>query len=98
MGHLLGGADLLNITIGNFEVGEGCPFLIIAGPCVIESWETTFKTAQHLKDLSQRLGFSFVFKSSFDKANRLSINSFRGPGLKEGLEMLQQIKNKLGVA
>jgi 2-dehydro-3-deoxyphosphooctonate aldolase (KDO 8-P synthase) len=84
--------------IGTIEVGADQPFLIIAGPCVIESWDITFNTAKFLKDLSEKLGFSLVFKSSFDKANRTSMNSFRGPGLTEGLAMLAEIKAKLGVA
>jgi 2-dehydro-3-deoxyphosphooctonate aldolase (KDO 8-P synthase) len=88
----------LHITIADFEIGHERPFLIIAGPCVIESWETTFSTAKHLQELSRRLGFSFVFKSSFDKANRTSIDSFRGPGITEGLTLLKQIKDKLNVA
>lgn len=79
------------------EIGQGNPLLIIAGPCVIESWEVTFNTAQFLHDLAKQMGFSFVFKSSYDKANRTSINSFRGPGLKDGLAILAEIKSKLGV-
>jgi 2-dehydro-3-deoxyphosphooctonate aldolase (KDO 8-P synthase) len=85
------------ISIGNLKVGPGQPFLIIAGPCVIESWDVAFKTAQFLNDLSRQLSFSFVFKSSYDKANRTSVNSFRGPGLTEGLALLAEIKTKLGV-
>jgi len=87
----------LEIRIDKIKVGPEYPFLIIAGPCVIESWEITFNTAQHLNDLSRQLGFSFVFKSSFDKANRTSLESFRGPGLKEGLAVLAEVKSKLGV-
>ncbi|HEY9714239.1 MAG TPA: 3-deoxy-8-phosphooctulonate synthase, partial [Chroococcales cyanobacterium] len=78
-------------------VGPGQPFVIIAGPCVIESWEIIHNTAVALKDISRKLGFSLVFKSSFDKANRTSIDSFRGPGLTEGLKMLSEIKSKLGL-
>jgi 2-dehydro-3-deoxyphosphooctonate aldolase (KDO 8-P synthase) len=85
------------VKIGNMEIGQDNPLLIIAGPCVIESWEITFNTAQFLKDLAKQMGFSFVFKSSYDKANRTSINSFRGPGLKDGLAILAEIKSKLGV-
>jgi 2-dehydro-3-deoxyphosphooctonate aldolase (KDO 8-P synthase) len=87
----------VNVKIGNIEVGKGLPFLIIAGPCVIESWELIFNTAIMLKDLSKELGFALVFKSSFDKANRTSIDSFRGPGLVEGLNMLSDIKRQLGL-
>lgn len=88
----------MQVKIGDITVGPGQPFLIIAGPCVIESWEITYNTAQFLQDLSRQLGFSLVFKSSFDKANRTSIHSFRGPGLKEGLKLLAEVKSKLGVA
>ncbi|MGH9547719.1 MAG: 3-deoxy-8-phosphooctulonate synthase, partial [Terriglobales bacterium] len=85
------------MRIGNLEVGPNKPFLIIAGPCVIESWDIVFNTARALKDLSRELGFSLVFKSSYDKANRTSIDSFRGPGLIDGLNMLLDIKRQLGL-
>lgn len=85
------------VNIGNIQVGPDQQLLVIAGPCVIESWETIFHTATAMKDLSKKLGFSLVFKSSFDKANRTSYNSFRGPGLQFGLEMLGEIKRKLDV-
>jgi 2-dehydro-3-deoxyphosphooctonate aldolase (KDO 8-P synthase) len=88
----------LPVRIDKIQVGENQPFLIIAGPCVIESWEITYNTAKFLKDLSNELNFSLVFKSSYDKANRTSIDSFRGPGLKDGLALLAEIKAKLGVA
>ena len=84
----------MNVKIGNIEIGKGQPFLIIAGPCVIESWELISNTAQALKDLSRELGFALVFKSSFDKANRTSIDSYRGPGLVDGLNMLADIKRQ----
>lgn len=85
------------VTIGDIEVGEGKQFLIIAGPCVIESFETIYKTAEYMKALAEQLGFALVFKSSFDKANRTSIHSFRGPGLDEGLRMLAEVKRKLNI-
>lgn len=87
----------MSVKIGNIELGGGNDLVVIAGPCVIESWETIFNTATYLKELSQKLGFSLVFKASFDKANRTSIHSFRGPGLEEGLKMLAEIKAKLGL-
>lgn len=87
----------MTVNIGNIEVGPNQPLLVIAGPCVIESWDVIFNTATALKELSQRLGFNLVFKSSFDKANRTSYNSFRGVGLEFGLEMLSEIKRKVGV-
>ncbi|MCP4116017.1 MAG: 3-deoxy-8-phosphooctulonate synthase [Desulfobacteraceae bacterium] len=72
-------------------------FLLIAGPCVIEDYETTFTTANHLKTVCEELEIPFVFKSSFDKANRSSVDSFRGPGFERGLEILARIKKELGV-
>ena len=71
--------------------------VLIAGPCVIESPSGTLKIAEAIKKITSKLGVPFVFKASFDKANRTSINSFRGPGLYEGLKVLSQIKTKLGV-
>ncbi len=87
----------MQVKIGNIEIGKERPFLIIAGPCVIESWELIQHTARALKDISRELGFSLVFKSSYDKANRTSIDSFRGPGLTKGLQMLADIKKEIGV-
>jgi 2-dehydro-3-deoxyphosphooctonate aldolase (KDO 8-P synthase) len=69
-------------------------FFFIAGPCVIESKGLIFETASELKKITQRLGIDFIFKSSYDKANRTSINSFRGPGLLKGLDILAQVKEK----
>jgi 2-dehydro-3-deoxyphosphooctonate aldolase (KDO 8-P synthase) len=75
------------------EVGPGSPFLFIAGPCVLESEELARETAVKLKEITQRLAISFVFKSSFDKANRTSLGSYRGPGLEEGLKILDSIRH-----
>ena len=72
-------------------------FFLIAGPCVIETREITFQTAEHLKEVTDRLGIPFIFKSSFDKANRTSEQSFRGPGFSEGLDILSQVKSQLRV-
>ncbi|NOX33918.1 MAG: 3-deoxy-8-phosphooctulonate synthase [Deltaproteobacteria bacterium] len=72
-------------------------FFLVAGPCVIENLETTFKIASHLKKITGRLGIPFIFKASFDKANRTSIHSFRGPGFNDGLNILNTIKNKLNI-
>lgn len=85
------------VKVGTYEVKSGGKFLIIAGPCVIESWDTIFITAKVLKDLSAKHDFNLVFKSSFDKANRTAVHGFRGPGLEKGLAMLADIKNKLGL-
>ncbi len=72
-------------------------FFLIAGPCVIENYETTFLVAKHLKKITTKLDIPFIFKASFDKANRTSIQSFRGPGFEKGLEILDSIKKKLGL-
>jgi 2-dehydro-3-deoxyphosphooctonate aldolase (KDO 8-P synthase) len=87
----------MNVQISDIEIARNKPFFIIAGPCCIESWEITYNTAKALGDISRELGFSLVFKSSFDKANRTSVDSFRGPGLEKGLEMLADIKRELGL-
>ena len=78
------------------QVGGEAPLLLIAGPCVIEDEETTFAIADHLKDLTARLGLPLVFKASYDKANRTSIQSYRGPGLADGLRILARIKIRTG--
>lgn len=81
------------IRLRDFEIG-GDKLTILAGPCAAESMEILDETAQGLKEITKKLDINFVFKSSFDKANRSSITSFRGPGLEKGLEMLQTIKDK----
>ena len=81
-----------------FEAGLDQPFFLIAGPCAIESEQLALETAFQLKDITGRLGIPFIYKSSFDKANRSSISSFRGPGMEEGLRILQKVKNETGVA
>ena len=83
--------------VGPYEVGGKNPIILLAGPCVIEGEERTLKIAEGIKAITDELGIPFVFKASYDKANRSSFNSFRGPGEKEGLEILKKIKEKLGV-
>ncbi len=83
--------------VDRLTIGKGAPLAIIAGPCVIEDWETTFQTAAFLKTLTDRIGIPLIFKASFDKANRTSIQSYRGPGLEKGLGMLARIKSELDV-
>lgn len=85
------------IKIGSIKVGGGEPFVLIAGPCVIESEKLARKVARSLKEMTAELGIPFVFKSSYDKANRTSIRSFRGPGLDRGLKILQAIREEYGV-
>ena len=80
-----------------FEVGLDQPFFLIAGPCVVESEQLQVDTAGTLKEITDSLGIPFIFKSSFDKANRTSVNSFRGPGMEEGLRVLSEVKRQLGV-
>jgi len=80
-----------------FEVGPGHPFFLIAGPCVVESEQLQIDTAGRLQEITARLGIPFIFKSSFDKANRSSGRSFRGPGMAEGLRVLSEVKRQLGV-
>ena len=80
-----------------FEVGLDRPLFLIAGPCVIESRELAMETAGRLKEMTGRLGVPFIYKSSFDKANRSSIGSFRGPGIEQGLKILEDVKRELGV-
>lgn len=80
-----------------FEAGLDRPFFLIAGPCVIESRELALETAGQLKEIAGALGIPFVYKSSFDKANRSSGASFRGPGLDEGLKILAEVRRQIGV-
>jgi len=81
----------------NFEVGLDRPLFIIAGPCVIESEQLALDTAGALKEMTTRLGIPFIYKSSFDKANRSSTTSYRGPGIEEGLRILSNVKDQIGV-
>ena len=85
------------MNISGIEVGLDKPFFLIAGPCVIESRELAFETAGLLKEMTGRLGIGFVYKSSFDKANRSSIASYRGPGVDEGLSILADVRKEIGV-
>lgn len=85
------------ILVGELRIGENCPLLLISGPCVIEDAEECFRIASHLKDLAERLSLPFIFKSSYDKANRTSADSYRGPGLERGLEILSTIRSDLSV-
>ncbi|MGH8240284.1 MAG: 3-deoxy-8-phosphooctulonate synthase [Steroidobacteraceae bacterium] len=82
----------------DFTVGPDQPLFLIAGPCVVESEGLILDTAGKLKELTARLGIPFIFKSSFDKANRSSQKSYRGPGMEEGLRILSEVKRQLGLA
>ncbi len=85
------------VRIGDVSVGGFSGFLLVAGPCVIEGREITLRIAERLKGISQTLEIPLIFKASYDKANRTSIQSFRGPGLDEGLEVLNLVKEKTGL-
>ncbi len=80
-----------------FEAGLDQPFFLIAGPCAIESEQLALDTAYRLKEITDRLAINFIYKSSFDKANRSSIDSFRGLGMQEGLRILQLVKDRVGI-
>lgn len=81
----------------HFEIGLNHPFFLIAGPCVIESEQLAIETAGQLKEMTEQLNIPFIYKSSFDKANRSSHQSFRGVGLEEGLRILEQVRQQVGV-
>ena len=84
-------------TVGQYAVGQGQPLFLIAGPCVIESAELCLEIAERLRQLAQKMNIPVIFKGSFDKANRQSISSFRGPGLKKGLDILAKVREKTGL-
>jgi 2-dehydro-3-deoxyphosphooctonate aldolase (KDO 8-P synthase) len=86
-----------SLTVAGFPIGLAHPFFLIAGPCVIESRQMAFDTAGQLKEITSKLGIPFIYKSSFDKANRSSGKSFRGPGMDEGLAILAAVKKELNV-
>ena len=85
------------IAVGALQIGGGLPLAVIAGPCVIESKDSALRHGAALKAASDRVGVPYIFKSSYDKANRSSLHSFRGPGLESGLEILAAVKEKVGV-
>ena len=85
------------IQVGNVKIGAGQPLTLLAGPCVIEGYERSLMIGREIKAITARLGIPYIFKASFDKANRSSYKGFRGPGLEEGLKILQKIKDELQV-
>lgn len=89
--------DVNKIKIGNYEIGGTNRFTLIAGPCVMESLEIMDEVARKVKEICDRLGINYIFKASFDKANRSSIYSYRGPGIEEGMKMLKKIKEKYNI-
>ena len=91
-------AAATSVKIGNAECGGGRPLVWILGPCVIESHDLTLRIADTLRQMADRLAAPVIFKASFDKANRTSVKSFRGPGLHEGLKTLETVKRRTGFA
>jgi len=85
------------VEINKIRIGEKNPFCLIAGPCVIENEKTTLVIAERLKNICERLSIHLIFKASYDKANRTSGRSFRGPGLKKGLKILARVKKETGL-
>jgi 2-dehydro-3-deoxyphosphooctonate aldolase (KDO 8-P synthase) len=85
------------VKVQNIRIGDKNPFVLIAGPCVIESKSACLQAAQRLKEICGTAGVPFIFKASYDKANRLSVGSFRGPGIKKGLEILHAVRQKIKV-
>jgi 2-dehydro-3-deoxyphosphooctonate aldolase (KDO 8-P synthase) len=86
-----------SVTVGSITIGAGHPLVLIGGPCAIETESFMLEVAARLRDITAKAGVPFIFKSSYDKANRTSIRSYRGPGLREGLDILQKIKDTVGV-
>ncbi|MBI1345247.1 3-deoxy-8-phosphooctulonate synthase [bacterium] len=85
------------VSVGPWKCGRGLPLLFIAGPCVLESEELALSVAEKLADLSRTHNWQIVFKSSYDKANRTSVDSFRGPGLSKGLDILRKVQERFGL-
>lgn len=88
---------IAEVRVGGLKIGAGRPLAILAGPCVLESLEGAVEIAERLREAAEEVGFQFIFKASFDKANRTSLSGFRGPGMEHGLELLQQVSAKVGV-
>jgi 2-dehydro-3-deoxyphosphooctonate aldolase (KDO 8-P synthase) len=89
--------ELNSTPSGPITIGPGAPLFLMAGPCVLESGELAWEVAREMKAITERLGISYVFKSSFDKANRTSLTSYRGPGAENGLRLLGRLREELGV-
>ena len=87
----------MTIYAGNIKIDEDGPFFIIAGPCVIENEDITLRVAAFLKETSEKLDIPVIFKTSYDKANRTSVSSYRGPGLEKGLEIINKVKEETGL-
>ena len=86
-----------SVDVGSFKIGRGQPLALLAGPCIIESMDHCLHVGRTVADICKRLGIHYVFKCSFDKANRTSAQGFRGPGLESGLQTLAKVKKEIGV-
>jgi 2-dehydro-3-deoxyphosphooctonate aldolase (KDO 8-P synthase) len=86
------------VQLRNLTIKDSGPFFIIAGPCVIENEDITLRVAAYLKEIGDLMGIPIIFKTSYDKANRTSLNSFRGPGIDKGLEIIQKVKDNTGLS
>lgn len=86
-----------SVKVGGFEIGAGKSLALIAGPCVIEGREAALRHATLIREVTDRVGIPYIYKSSYDKANRSSLESYRGPGIKRGLEILAEVKERIGV-
>lgn len=86
---------MIQVKVKDILIGDKNPLVLIAGPCAVESESLCLETAKKIKGITEKLGIPYIFKSSFDKANRLSIDSYRGPGVKKGLAVLKKVKDKL---
>ena len=87
-----------SITLDNFKIGNDLPIILIGGLNVVENFELTYKTAKHIKQICKKLNIQFIFKASYDKANRSSIDSYRGPGLLKGMEIFRELKKDLNIS
>jgi 2-dehydro-3-deoxyphosphooctonate aldolase (KDO 8-P synthase) len=85
------------VQVGPIRIGAGRPLVFIGGPCVIESRDSVLRHAAAIKAITERVGVPYIYKSSFDKANRTSLSSYRGPGIDEGLKILQEVRREIGV-
>ncbi len=86
-----------SVRVGGFEIGAGKPLALIAGPCVIEGRDSALKHASFIKQVADRIGVPFIYKSSYDKANRSSLDSYRGPGIEKGLKILAEVRKEIGI-
>jgi len=86
------------VELDNIKIGKGCQLIFISGPCVLENYSISYEIAKFLKKITKQLNIPFIFKASYDKANRTSINSYRGPGVKKGFEILKALKKELNIS